>query len=105
MLEIENDLYGVRAVSGDEGRALEVSAGELKIVLVCEEVNGKVVDGDAVDCDECVLRSSPKGACEIENVFDCGWIGVMVTGGWDLRQAIRSLDVEVEGVMLVALRY
>ena len=104
-MEVESDLYGIRAVSSDERCALEVSAGDFNIVLVSEEVIGNVVDGDAVDCDECVLRSSPKGACEIENVFDCGWIGVMVTGGWDLRQAIRSLDVEVEGVMLVALRY
>ena len=64
-----------------------------------------MVDGDAVDCDECVLGPSPKEACEIENVFDCGWVGVVVAGGWDLQKSIWSLDVEVEGVMLFELRY
>ena len=106
MLEVESDLYGgARAISGDEGCALEVSAGDFNIVLVCEELVGNVVDGDAVDCDECVFGSSPKGAGEIENVFDCGWVGVVVTGGWDLGKAIWSLDVEAEGVVLFELRY
>ena len=85
MLEVESDLYCVRAISGDERCALEVSAGDFNIVLVCEEVVGNVVDGDAVDSNECVPRPSPKGACEIEDVLDCGWIGEIVTGGWDLR--------------------
>ena len=104
-MEVESDLYGIRAVSSDERCALEVPAGDFNVVLVCEEVVGDVVDGDAVDSDECILRPSSKGACEIDNVFDCAWIGIIVTGVRDLRQAIWSLDVEVEGVMLVALRY
>ena len=105
VLEVESDLYCIRPVSSDERCALEVPAGDFNVVLVCEEVVGDVVDGDAVDSDECILRPSSKGACEIDNVFDCGWVGIIVTGGRDLRQAIWSLDVEVEGVMLVALRY
>ncbi len=32
VLEVESDLYGVRAVSGDERCALEVSAGDFNIV-------------------------------------------------------------------------
>ena len=105
MLEVESDLYCTGPISSDERCALEVPAGDFNVVLVCEEVVGDVADGDAVDSDECILGPPAKGACKINNVFDCGWVGIIVTGGRDLRQAIWSLDVEVEGVMLVALRY
>ena len=64
-----------------------------------------MVDGDAVDGDKCVFGSLPKRAREVEDVFDSGWVGVVVAGGWDLRKAIWSLDVEAEGVMLFRLRY
>ena len=64
-----------------------------------------MVDGDAVDCDKCALGPSPKRACVIEDVFECGWVGVVVAGGWDLRKAIWSLDVEAEVVELSELRY
>ena len=59
-----------------------------------------MVDGDAVDCDECVLGSLPKRAREMKDVFDCGWVGVAVASGWDLRKAIWSLNVKAEGSVL-----
>ena len=40
-----------------------------------------MVDGDAADCDECALGPLPKRACEIENVFDSGWVGVVMVDG------------------------
>ena len=59
-----------------------------------------MVDGDAVDCDECVPGSLPKRACEF---FDCGWVGVAVAGGWDLRKAVGGLKVKAESVVLYGL--
>ena len=64
-----------------------------------------MVDGNAVDCDKCALGLLPKRASVVEDVFNCGWVGVVVAGGWDLRKAIWSLDVEAEVVELSELRY
>ena len=55
-----------------------------------------MVDGDAIDRDQCAFGSLPKRACEIKNVFDSGCVGVAVVDRKHLRKAVRSLNVQVE---------
>ena len=42
---------------------------------------GDVVDGNSVYGDECVFRPLSKGSSEVEDVFDCGWLGKVVIDG------------------------
>ena len=62
-----------------------------------------MVDGNSVHGDERVFRPLSKRSSEIENIFDCGWVGVDVANGWDLREALWGLNVKVEGVELCGL--
>ena len=62
-----------------------------------------MVDGDAIDGDQCAFGFLPKRACKIKNVFDSGWVGVAVADGRDLRETVWSLNVEKEGVTLCEL--
>ena len=47
-----------------------------------------------------MFGSLSEGAGEIKDVFDSGWVGEAVAGGWDLWKAIWSLNVKEEGVVL-----
>ena len=55
-----------------------------------------MVDGDAIDGDQCVFGSLPKRACEIKNVFDSGWVGVVMADGRGMWEAVGSLNVDME---------
>ena len=55
-----------------------------------------MVDGDAVDGDKCVFGSLPKRAREVEDVFDSGWVGVVMVDRRDLWKAVGGLNVDVE---------
>ena len=55
-----------------------------------------MVDGDAIDRNKCTFGSSPKRACEIKNVFDSGWVGVVLAYGRGLWEAVGSLNVDME---------
>ena len=47
-----------------------------------------------------MFGSLSEGAGEIEDVFDSGWLGVVVVNGWSLREPIWCLDVKMEAVAL-----
>ena len=51
---------------------------------------------ETVDGNKCVLGPLTKGSGEVEDVFDGGWVRVLVVDGGDLREAVRSKDVDVE---------
>ena len=50
-----------------------------------------------------MFGSLSEGAGEIEDVFDSGWLGVVVVNGWSLREPIWCLDVKMEAVALRVL--
>ena len=45
-----------------------------------------------------------EGAGEIEDVFDSGWLRVVVVNWWSLKEAIWCLDVKVVIAVLCGLR-
>ena len=61
-----------------------------------KECVGNVVDGDTIDGNKCVLGPLTIGSGEVKDVFDGGWVGVLVVDGRDLREAVRCKDVDVE---------
>ena len=99
VVKVECDLHSVKASSwkkGEKGLALEMSAGYFDVVKLRKECVGDVVDGDAIDGNKCILGPLTKGSGEVEDVFDGGWVRVLVVDGRDLREAVRSKDVDVE---------
>ena len=96
VVKVECNLHSVRASSWNEGMALEVSAGYFDVVKLRKECVGDVVDGDTIDGNKCILGTLTKGSGEVEDVFDGGWVRVLVVDGRDLREAVRSKDVDVE---------
>ena len=96
VVKVECNLHSVRASSWNKGLALEMSAGYFDVVKLRKECVGDVVDGDTIDGNKCVLGPLTKGSGEVEDVFDGGWVRVLVVDGRDPREAVRSKDVDVE---------
>ena len=61
-----------------------------------KECVGNVVDGDTIDGNKCVFGPMTIGSGEVKDVFDGGWVRVLVVDGRDLREAVGSKDVDVE---------
>ena len=55
-----------------------------------------MIDGDAINGDECVPGGFTKWSGEVKNVFDCGWLMVSVVGGRERRETFRCENVDVE---------
>ena len=55
-----------------------------------------MIDGDAVDGDKCVFGSLPKRSRKVEDVFDSGWVGVVMVDRRDVWKAVGGLNVDVD---------
>ena len=99
VVKVECDLHSVRASSwkgGEKGLALEMPAGYFNVVRLRKKCVGDVVDGDTIDGNKCVLGPLTKGSGEVEDVFDGGWVGVVMVDRGDLWKAVGGLNVDVE---------
>ena len=74
-------MYCFGAISGGYGCGLEIPARNFNVLMLGENVIGDVVDWYAIDCDKHAPGSLPKGAYEVNNILDCGWVGINVTSG------------------------
>ena len=54
-----------------------------------------MVDGNAIDGNECVPGGLAKWSSEVKNVFDCGWLLVDVVNGRERGATFRCEDVYV----------
>ena len=54
-----------------------------------------MVDGNAIDRNECVPGGLAKWSSEVKNVFHCGWLLVDVVNGRERWETFRCEDVYV----------